>query len=281
LPGLFRFGGNDELTAEQATTWTAGIQIKPQSIPGLNLDLTYFDIVFEDRILSPSVSLFDVFDPEFAAIVNDTPTGEEIIAVVSSPSFAASGTSADDIINGILPVAAIVDYRRQNFEEWNMSGLDIQLNYGIESNAGRFDLGLNGSYLFEINQALLSTLPSLDIVSTVSNPVDLRARGSLSWSKGHWGMSGFLNYTDSYTDDSSDPQRSIDSWATVDFQLTYDTQQDGTSQWLDNLRLSLSVQNLFDEDPPFVNRVGGTGFDPANASVFGRAITLQAVKTWK
>ncbi|MEX2126100.1 MAG: TonB-dependent receptor [Woeseia sp.] len=279
VPALFRFGGNEKLTPEEAATWTAGIQFAPTSVEGLNIDLTYFDIVFEDRILAVSTSLLDVFDPEFAPLVNLTPTQAEIIEIVGSPAYDNS-TPPVDIINGTVPVDAIVDYRRQNFSKWEVSGLDLQLVYSFDSNAGRFDLGLNGSYLFKVNQALLVTLPSLDLVSTVRNPVDFRARGSLSWTKGHWGMSGFLNYTDSYIDDESDPARSIDSWKTVDFQLTYDTEQRDPSRWLDGLQFALSIRNLFDEDPPFVNRSGGLGFDPANSSAFGQAISLQAVKTW-
>jgi len=49
---------------------------------------------------------------------------------------------------------------------------------------------------------------------------------------------------------------------------------------LDGVDIALSVQNLLDEDPPFHNNPQGFGFDPANATILGRVVSLQLTKRW-
>jgi iron complex outermembrane receptor protein len=44
------------------------------------------------------------------------------------------------------------------------------------------------------------------------------------------------------------------------------------------LSMSLDVQNLTDEEPPFVNIAGG--YDPQTVSPIGRLIALSLRKTW-
>ena len=48
----------------------------------------------------------------------------------------------------------------------------------------------------------------------------------------------------------------------------------------DGVSLILSVQNLFDEDPPFYDNPLGLAYDPANADPIGRTVTLQLTKRW-
>jgi outer membrane receptor protein involved in Fe transport len=73
----------------------------------------------------------------------------------------------------------------------------------------------------------------------------------------------------------------VDSWTTVDLNVSYETRSDSLEHWLDGLRVALSVQNALDQDPPFVNRNFGLGFDPTNASIFGRYVTVQVAKKWQ
>src|SRR3546814_18518932 len=72
---------------------------------------------------------------------------------------------------------------------------------------------------------------SVDILDTIYNPLDLRARASLTWTKGNWSASGFVNYTDDYIDNQlpETPQR-IPSWTTVDLGLAYAFS--GETPWL-------------------------------------------------
>jgi outer membrane receptor protein involved in Fe transport len=45
--------------------------------------------------------------------------------------------------------------------------------------------------------------------------------------------------------------------------------------------VSLNVENLFDRAPPFYNNSSQSiGFDPTNANLLGRSVTLRVRKAW-
>jgi iron complex outermembrane recepter protein len=75
----------------------------------------------------------------------------------------------------------------------------------------------------------------------------------------------------------------INSYTTVDLTLNYSTNTI-PQQWLaQNVTVTLSIQNLFDTNPPLVINQGGAAgagiqFDPANASPLGRVIQIQIGK---
>jgi outer membrane receptor protein involved in Fe transport len=82
---------------------------------------------------------------------------------------------------------------------------------------------------------------------------------------------------DGYTDTVSDPARPIDSWTTVDLTISYDTADSG--RFLTDTLISLTTQNLFDEDPPFVNNLG-LSYDLTNSNGLGRFLAVQVSKRW-
>jgi outer membrane receptor protein involved in Fe transport len=275
-------GANEGLRPEEATTWTAGLEWTSRSINGLSLDVTYFDVDFEDRIDTPFLSLTDGYLPRFASLLNTMPTSEQIAEIVNDQRYEettfAGTTLATDILSGAAPVGAIMDRRINNLSQSVVTGLDLRLSYAFDTSVGAFDIGLNSNYLFEFERAFLATDPLIDEVDTLGRPVDFRARGSLTWTRDAWVISGFVNYTDGYTDNVSDPERAVDSWTTVDLTIAYDTGD--ANGLLGDIRLSLTAQNLFDEDPPFVNTFGGLSYDVTNANGLGHFLALQVSKEW-
>ena len=89
----------------------------------------------------------------------------------------------------------------------------------------------------------------------------------------------FVNYTDNYKDTANVPNREVDSWTTLDLNLSYsfDALQ---MPALKGSQVFLSAQNLFDKDPPFLNNLSGVGFDPDNADLIGRRVSLFLRKEW-
>ena len=268
-------GSNPQLQPEESTAWTIGMQIRPPAIAGFQVDLTYFDIDFEDRISEPSDPFSFVFDPEnFGSFFIRDPDDAIVQELQNSPYFL--GTPS------IRPseVVLIIDSRIQNFSRTAVSGIDLVGSYSAESTAGLWTFELNGNYLINFENSFQPGAEFVDQVSTVNNPVDLRARAKVSWQRGGWGSTAFINYTDGYRDTLSTPERSVSSWTTVDLQVRYSTAGRTTSDWLDNTVVSLSLSNLFDEDPPFVNNPAGIAYDPNNASPLGRFISLEIRKDW-
>jgi outer membrane receptor protein involved in Fe transport len=281
FPVLIMQGANGDLKAEEATTWTLGFEWSPERIKGLSLDVTYFDVDFENRIDIPFVSLLDGFDPRFASLLNTMPTQEQIAAIVNDPNYInpAFGipTPTEDILSGAAEVRGIMDRRINNLSQSVVTGVELQLSYAFVTSAGTLDIGLNGNYLFDFERALLATDPLVDEVDTLGRPVDFRARASMSWTHEAWSVSGFVNYMDGYTDTVSDPARPIDSWTTVDLTISYDTADSG--RFLTDTLISLTTQNLFDEDPPFVNNLG-LSYDLTNSNGLGRFLAVQVSKRW-
>ena len=276
---LLRFGGNSDLSNETATTWTVGVDFTPEVLPEFNVDLTYFNIEFRNRILAPENALAVLTEEERnSGIIIRNPTSAQIDALCNADEFKGDPASC-----GFLPIGAIIDGRMNNTARTKVDGLDLSITYGFDTeNAGRFDFRINGNYLLHFREAFNEVTPFADLVDTVHNPVDFRMRNSLSWSDGQ-GLSAtvFVNYTDSYKDDDSDPNRKIDSWTTVDATLTYSLDDRLANVGLDNTIFSLSVQNLFDANPPFVNNsFESLGYDPANADPLGRFVSFNITKKW-
>ena len=85
------------------------------------------------------------------------------------------------------------------------------------------------------------------------------------------------------TNDTVLPARSVDSFTTVDLSLSY-TADERAPAWSQGIQVQLTVENLFDQDPPFVENLSGAnalyGFDPVNASPVGRLVALRVSKAW-
>ena len=107
--------------------------------------------------------------------------------------------------------------------------------------------------------------------------LDLRLRVSVQWHVRDWRTALFVNHTGGYTNPTVTPAESVDDWTTADLTVAY------TASWLADTRLTLSVLNLTDEDPPFVSSPLAQfafGFDATNASALGRFVALGLSKQW-
>lgn len=267
-------GGNADLQEETATTWTVGIDIAPPSTPNLKFSVGYFDIEFENRIELVLDPLSALLDPAFADIVTRNPTAEQRAEACARSTFVSA---LEDCLNA--PIGAFVDSRIGNSAIVRNRGLDFMGAYEVKSEAGTFAFNLNATYLIEFGRALRSNSPVTDILDTPFNPLSFKLRGSASWTRGGLETTLYLNYADGYRDTLSDPERRIDSWTTFDFAASYDLPVRDAGL-LKGIELALNVQNLFDEDPPFFNNPNSVGYDPVNASLLGRFVSLQLRKSW-
>ena len=283
FPLIVRRGGNEDLKAEEAITWTAGVEWTPVWVDGFSLDLTYFSVDFEDRIDNPTNRLSSSFDPRFAFLLNTNPTPEEIASIVTAPNWLERfGIPADDILSGAVPVEGIFDLRRQNLAQLVVTGMELQLSYEMDTNIGDFNLGLNAQYLFDYERRLLEVDPLVEEVDTFGRPIDFQARANLGWNQGPWTIAGFVNYSDGYTDNVSDPERPVDSWTTFDMSVSFQTDDAGTGprSLFAETRFTFSAQNVLNEDPPFVDTEFGLAYDSTNANPFGRILAIQLSKDW-
>jgi iron complex outermembrane receptor protein len=264
-----------DLKPETARTWTAGVDLTPPAIQNLSLSLTYFDIDYQGRIHNPGdYETFFAQETQYASLITRNPTQAQIDAVCKKPPLFGGDCNQ--------PIAAILDDRWRNFASLKTRGMDVALDYFLDTAWGKVSSSLNGAYTIDQRQQVTPTAPVFDLVDTVGNPSSLRLVGNLSWSLKGWTVQSTVNYTGAYRDPGSVPVRKVDSWTTVDVNIGY--RVDGGSGWLANTQSNLGINNALDQRPPFVNQFdlpsGTLGYDPANASLLGRQISLQVVKRW-
>jgi iron complex outermembrane receptor protein len=267
-------GNNSALKPEVATSWTAGIDIEPAGLQGLSTGLTYFHTDFANRISDPLSLPANVLQNAADAWLLPPVTTAARGYICAHSQF--QGTVKSCLTE---PIGAIVDLRLQNVARLDTQGVDVAARYELNQRAGQWKFGLNATYLFQYTEQPTPSSPSQELVSTVHNPIDLRLRASLAWSyRGLWAKS-FLNFQNSYKDNSTTPPRSIGSWTTVTAAAGYNLHL-GRSGSSEQTQFSVSADNLFNHMLPFVNNQYGIGYDQENASLLGRVISFSVRQKW-
>lgn len=272
---LALFGFRPDLQPERAESWTAGIDFEPRSIPGTKLLLTYFDIRYRDRIASASSDSRNILNRRdlYASIIQDNPDLATVNGYFTGPNF-SNGL-------GVTPadVRAIIDLRTRNLSTSTIRGLDFDLGYSRPVGGGSISLSLGGTRLFAIDNQITESAPRDHVIGTLGNPVKLRLRARAGLTLGAFDGGLAVNHVGSYRNLTVTPMERVRSWTTFDLQLGARIgDPDGRS-----LRIGLSINNLFDKDPPYVQFRGPSyamGYDPEQASAIGRNMALQAVITW-
>lgn len=264
--GIGIAGGNPDVQAEEATTWSAGIEVTPAAVPNLRVSATYFEIDYENQILALRGSAGLLTNPIFAPYRILDPTPQQVADLL------ASGLPINSPINAAL-VTYIQDGRRQNLGQTTAKGMDIAINHAWSLGTGELSSGVNATYFTDLTTAAAPGAAEVDVLNTINFPQRFRARGELGWRGGSLSALAFVNYTNSYDQTGITPIGKIDSFTTVDLHFGYDAQA-----LSEGLSIALDIQNVADEDPPFVNLAGG--YDPQSASPLGRLVAVSLRKSW-
>jgi outer membrane receptor for ferrienterochelin and colicin len=268
------------LKPETATTKTIGFDYAATRLPGFKVSGTYYDLAYTNRI-AVLPNLYGALEsPTFASFVTRDPS----VALQQSLIAAASASGGVYNFTGApfdpTQTAAIVNNAFVNVARQELEGFDLLLNYKVSLSGQTLDLFVNGTYL-DFRETLSPTSPQMTLSGTAFYPPKIRMRGGVTWSYGSISTTGVLNYMGSEVNTFAAGQPHVASWTTVDMHLAYSPAWTG---WLSGLRASLSVRNLFDRDPPYVQYLSsnfpGANYDANNASPLGRFMSLQIVKKW-
>ncbi|MBI1685170.1 TonB-dependent receptor domain-containing protein [Caulobacter hibisci] len=274
---LMKTGGNEDLGPETAKTWTVGADFTPSFAPrGARLSVTYFDTRFSNQVGHP------VYDDIVNALTNPIYAG---FVRTLDPTNAADMAAAQELIDDptstdakLFPATAfgaIIDGRNLNAGELDVRGLDLQATWPVTLLGQNLTFIGDASYLIDYQRKLTKDAAAIQYVDQAGFPVDWRANLGVSWSRGSLMASGFLRYVDDYATSAG---RRIGSWTTLDLQVQWTAP--AKSGPLSGLVVAAGAQNLLGQDPPFYDAVQGVGYDPANADVLGRVLSLQLTKRW-
>lgn len=164
-------------------------------------------------------------------------------AVVSSAQFIVDNTDlfSENISRNDSGDIASVDIPFLNVGEQKIWGADLDTRYQWAwGEAGDLTLSLNASYLGSFKQQRAPG-ESPEQIAGFENP-EWRAQSSLSWNRADVEASLTVNYVDGYERRETGDQ--ISSWTTVNAQGSW------KPQFVEDLTLSLGIDNLFDQQPP-------------------------------
>jgi outer membrane receptor protein involved in Fe transport len=270
-------GGNPELGPEEADTITAGLVWSPTFIDRLTLTLDYYDIDITDAITEPSSG--DIIDGCYSTELN--PNREFNVfcqAIGRSPT--GGDLNADDADGVSLPTS--------NLGKLRTTGWDMSATYGMDlpSNFGGLTFGANINYVTKWDFQATPTSINRDCIGYYSvncgaGIPELKGNVRTTWSVSDFDVSLLYRYIDGMEVEPLAAE-SVGGFLPAFSSIGSYSYWDLTGAWqvLDNVRLTLIVNNLFDRDPPVVgNDIGTTATNSGNTfpqtyDVIGRYYTL-------
>ena len=246
--GLQVSGGNDSLSEETSNSLTVGTVITPGFIPGLSLSVDYFDIKITDAV--SRFSRVDILERCFDSSSLDNQFCDRI-------------TVADDFS------VARVDISNINVGSLDVKGIDLFAEYSFPLEFfGDVGLTFAGAYLLEKEQFVVPSDPtSLIIQDGEYTDPTLRFNIGAAVQRDDWRYSirgRFVGESD--IDRQAAPERfdipTVDSRFYTDVTVGYALRE--------NVDLSLTINNLFDVEPPFSAQtyLGGTGSTGPGATAY-------------
>ncbi len=287
---------NSGLGPETSESFTIGFDVDDVGIEGLSLSGTYFRIDYVDRIGLPAGpgGFAPLFFPETYASIITNPATPESVAELSENAtaealFNAVGVDPTDLDALIAITTVTIDNRISNIASSTVEGFDLEVDFNRETELGLLQAGASFAFLFESTIRLDEVSPLIDELNRPTQPIDFKFNAFVGLSRGQLDGRMRVNYTDSYSDPFQAVEVPVDSWTTLDANLTYSFTE-RASPFLSGSSVGLSVQNLLDQDPPTLGisnpnpgqqgLILGAGFDPVNASPLGRFVRLSLRKAF-
>ncbi|HEU0310398.1 MAG TPA: TonB-dependent receptor [Sphingomicrobium sp.] len=260
-------GGNPDLDPEKARTITAGVVLEPQFIPGLAVTIDYWDIKVTDAISAPTAS--DIIDGCFSA----SPNLAFCDLIFRNPATGQLSGPAETTFGPTLALG--------NLGTIQTDGFDLGASYRRDLGFANLNVNLNATwtrdFLFQATPQSINRQCDGYYSASCGTPLPELAwnmRTTLSFAKTdvslNWRHIGKVEVEPvrdtSIPDGSGKPNtagpttvfedyRKIDAFNYFDLSLQ--------QHIADTLRLTFTITNLFDKNPP---DVGNTIAGPADNS---------------
>jgi len=275
---LMSYGGNPDLRAERARTWSATLAFHPEALPGLDAELTWFDINYTDRVVQPLIYQQALSNPAYVDYVDLSPTPEKIqdlFEVYNDVFNNLSGMAYDP-----SKVVALIRDQYVNAARQRIKGFDLSGSYRFDLDGGQLTVRGSASWLDSV-QTTSAGQPEQTLAGTIFNPASLKGRIGAVWTSGSFSASGFVNYTGGVTYHlATTVTDKTASFTTADVTINYNLGKRAGA--FSGLTLGLSVQNLLNRAPPLYPAAGALymPYDATNYSAIGRFVSVSVSKHW-
>jgi iron complex outermembrane receptor protein len=242
-------GGNPDLQEEKAVSVGAGLVWTPADAPGLSLSIDYFDIDTDNAV-----------DASAQFILNQN---------------AALGRFDEQVERDAAGNLRLINATNLNVGRRRVQGLDLSLNYRLPTRDwGQWSAAFEFAYIDEYSIQLDEDAPTLDLAGRFVDPASEGVGGipewkstlGLQWARQRWRGSYEMHFISEMEETVPNTTRTrlIDSWIVQDLQFSY------VLNVLRGLRVSVGVDNLLDNNPPFAASAFNDNFDGRSHELRGR-----------
>lgn len=255
--GAANWNGAVTLTPELANITTVGFVYNPEEIENFSVSLDYWSIELTNAISSvgTQVRLNNCFESgAYCSTIN---------------RFGSSSPTVGNILT--------VDDYAVNVGGITTSGVDFDVRYSFDTEYGEFGIAVDGTYLLEYDKELADG-SIVDHVGRFETDHDgmfskLKTNLTVNWSISDFDTRLTARFIDGVVETekgwwTAPFERNVESNTVVDLQTNYFA--------TDNITFTLGVDNLFDQEPPFVFSAFGANTDVATYNVIGRAVYARA-----
>ena len=268
---LMSYGGNPDLRPERATTWTATLGLHPRALPGLQVELGYFNINYKDRVAQGIINFRSALaEPAYKQFVNLKPTQEQMTDLIKNATRFLNYSGATYDHNTVI---AILNDLYVNVAAQKIHGVDISASYDFEFMNSSLRFSGDASWL-ESKQQTSAMVPVIDLAGTVYNPPHWRSRMGATWDRDKLTMSAFYTFLGGITNNTTAPSENGTSMKTVDITGIWHVSND--------VDLSASIRNLTNQRPPYLTPFSSIylNYDSTNYSAIGRFVSVAITKRW-
>ena len=240
-------GGNPDLEPEEAKNLTVGAVITPSFLPRLSLTIDYYRITKDDIIGTADVN--------YLIMQN-----------------ALYGTYADRIVRDANNYVFEVIATRDNLLNQEIKGFDVGVQYETADYGwGSLLFRVDATYLDSLAQSPAPDVPPIEYVGTYTNDLGTLAKyrgtGRITWTRNDLSATWGMRYVGSVTNMSSllvnGRHLEADDYLQNDLVVSYDLTRFRS-------RITLGIENIFDEMPPFLEGNYANGFDQLTFNSRGR-----------
>ncbi|MBU6166539.1 MAG: TonB-dependent receptor [Alphaproteobacteria bacterium] len=266
-----RTGGNPNLNAEEADTWTLGVVLRPSFIPRLSITVDYFNIEIGNAIATAGGGAANILTLCYDTFQNASNGFCQLITRNAATGAIDGSTNPDGSVASIFTgVANLSSLKTRGFD----IGVDytIPMNFGIFSSESRINLNFLGS-IYQRNtftpvrgQANVIECAGFFGSNCGTPQGKFQSQSRLTWMDGPLTTNLRWRYLSAVTDDAPLLNRTVEripSYSLFDLSFAYDL--------TDNVSITAGVNNLFDKKPPILgtNQEQGNTF-PSSYDVLGR-----------
>jgi iron complex outermembrane receptor protein len=274
------------LGPETSRNWNVGAEFKPPQVPGLDVNLNYYNVKVS-HVIGQVAASYELYDSSLTSLIGTV--GQPNFESFVNQYLSNAGSQVPNTPANASQIQFLQYFGFENLGILEQNGLDFDARYTLPKDlAGTWDAGATGSYTFHQYYSPAPGLPLSDIAGTNGSgpegvaPLNLYMRGFIGWTRKGLSITGYYNYQSGYTNVAANSfPAHVPHYGTIDLSAGYDFGDQFTSGLLQGLNVNLVVTNLTNHDPPLVVTPGdGTTFDPLYFNPTLRSINLTVTENW-